>query len=210
MHNATCVLTVTQGTCMLMAVIGANALVNCMQQLPRCHCLVGQSLLQDERHRHEGVTPDEETCRVSPPSPTWWAPRQDLTASWELMKGNWLNVLIICAPLGVIAYFARWGAAPIFLLVSAGCLVVLHHRECILAHIQYTEGLSSCPGMHGQSSPVNSRCCCYLWLLPFTDTCQDLSPVAAQFCLTAVATTLGYCHLPCMFPEILCCRTSLV
>ena len=50
------------------------------------------------------------------------SPAADLAGSWTMLKSSWLNVLIVAAPLGLVAEHLGWGASAVFLLVRLRCL----------------------------------------------------------------------------------------
>ncbi len=48
-----------------------------------------------------------------------YGPKRDLLAVKHMITSSWLNVLLICAPLGVASDLLGWGAVPTFVLVRA-------------------------------------------------------------------------------------------
>jgi hypothetical protein len=49
-----------------------------------------------------------------------------------MLKSSWLNVLLVAAPLGIVAHAMQWQATTVFLLVR-----VLMHRLCSTQHMQH-------------------------------------------------------------------------
>lgn len=56
----------------------------------------------DEKHDHDRLP--------------WY--KRDAIAIREMLLSSWLNLLLVCSPLGVISHQLGWGAVPTFLLVS--------------------------------------------------------------------------------------------
>jgi hypothetical protein len=69
----------------------------------------------------------------------WWNPKHDLESSFEMLKSSWLNVLLVAAPLGIVAHALQWQATTVFLLVR-----LLRLWLCSTQHMQYMQLLYSC------------------------------------------------------------------
>ncbi|KAK9848569.1 hypothetical protein WJX84_002308 [Apatococcus fuscideae] len=48
--------------------------------------------------------------------PGWWNTSGDLIGAKKLLLGSWLNILLICLPLGWISHFVKWSPYATFLL----------------------------------------------------------------------------------------------
>ena len=48
----------------------------------------------------------------------WISPRSDARAVARLFTSSWMNLFLLAVPLGWLAYFLRWNAIAVFVLVS--------------------------------------------------------------------------------------------
>lgn len=61
---------------------------------------------------------NQEALLPGAPAPSdWWNPGKDVTSSWHMLSSSWLNLLILCCPLGIISPHVGWSASATFLLV---------------------------------------------------------------------------------------------
>jgi hypothetical protein len=47
--------------------------------------------------------------------------KKDLLALYTILTGNFVNLLLVCVPLGIASFMYDWGAVPTFVLVSPSC-----------------------------------------------------------------------------------------
>jgi hypothetical protein len=103
-----------------------------LKNLPCCCCLAAavtwNHLLLTEGLLDGSIRENHEDAAVS----AWWNPKHDLESSFEMLKSSWLNVLLVAAPLGIVAHAMQWQATTVFLLVR-----VLMHRLCSIQHMQH-------------------------------------------------------------------------
>ena len=83
----------------------------------------------------------------------WWSTQTDLIGARKLLLGSWLNVLLICLPLGWVSHFVKWSPYATFLLN----LISLVPLALMLGEI--TEDLALRFGdTIGESSPASAHC----------------------------------------------------
>jgi Ca2+:H+ antiporter len=64
-----------------------------------------------------GVGPPRGRSGGEPDAPAWVAyPRHALWLSWEVLRSNYVNVLLVFVPLGIAAGELGWGAVTVFSL----------------------------------------------------------------------------------------------
>lgn len=47
-----------------------------------------------------------------------FAPKTDASAIWSMVKASWMNILLLCIPLGLVAGFKEMNPTLVFLAVS--------------------------------------------------------------------------------------------
>ena len=71
-------------------------------------------------------------------------PKKDLSETFKLIKGSWVNLLLVFVPFGVVAHFAKWNATVIFFLNFLGMIplasVLGDATECLADHLGETIG----------------------------------------------------------------------
>eukprot|EP00486_Rosalina_sp_Unknown_P001747 CAMPEP_0201568156 /NCGR_PEP_ID=MMETSP0190_2-20130828/9070_1 /ASSEMBLY_ACC=CAM_ASM_000263 /TAXON_ID=37353 /ORGANISM="Rosalina sp." /LENGTH=530 /DNA_ID=CAMNT_0047988971 /DNA_START=217 /DNA_END=1809 /DNA_ORIENTATION=- len=69
---------------------------------------------------------------------------KDLSETFKLIKGSWVNLLLVFVPFGVAAHFAKWDATVIFFLNFLGMIplasVLGDATECLAEHLGETIG----------------------------------------------------------------------
>ena len=69
---------------------------------------------------------------------------KDLRETFKLIKGSWVNLLLVFVPFGVVAHFAKWNASVIFFLNFLGMIplasILGDATECLADHLGETIG----------------------------------------------------------------------
>lgn len=71
-------------------------------------------------------------------------PKKDFIETLKLIKGSWVNLLLVFVPFGVVAHFAEWNASVIFFLNFLGMIplasILGDATECLADHLGETIG----------------------------------------------------------------------